>query len=45
LTAYIPAQNKLIDTKQVIDPQTLPKVEMPNRNGFILRFSAKMPPG
>jgi hypothetical protein len=27
-----------------IDPQTLPKVEMPNRNGFIPRFPERMPP-
>jgi S-disulfanyl-L-cysteine oxidoreductase SoxD len=44
LTAYILAQNKLIDPKQVINAQTLPKVEMPNRNGFIPRFPERMPP-
>jgi mono/diheme cytochrome c family protein len=44
LTAYILAQNKLIDAKQVIDAQTLPKVEMPNRTGFIPRFPERMPP-
>jgi mono/diheme cytochrome c family protein len=44
LTAYILAQNKLIDARQVIDAQSLPKVEMPNRNGFILRFPERMPP-
>jgi S-disulfanyl-L-cysteine oxidoreductase SoxD len=44
LTAYILAQNKLIDTKQVINAQTLPKVQMPNRNGFIPRFPERMPP-
>jgi S-disulfanyl-L-cysteine oxidoreductase SoxD len=44
LTAYILAQNKLIDAKQVIDAQTLPKVQMPNRNGFIPRFPERMPP-
>jgi hypothetical protein len=38
LTAYILAQNELIDAKQVINAQTLPRVEMPNRNGFIPRF-------
>jgi cytochrome c len=43
LTAYILAQNKLIDTKQVINAQTLPKVQMPNRNGFIPRFPERMP--
>jgi S-disulfanyl-L-cysteine oxidoreductase SoxD len=45
LTAYILAQNKLIDAKKVINAQTLPKVEMPNRNGFIPRFPERMPPG
>ena len=45
LTAYILAQNKLIDVKQVINAQTLPKVQMPNRNGFIPRFPERMPPG
>jgi mono/diheme cytochrome c family protein len=45
LTAYILAQNKLIDAKQVINAQTLPKVQMPNRNGFIPRFPERMPHG
>jgi hypothetical protein len=43
LTAYILAQNKLIDASQVIDAQTLPKVQMPNRDGFIPRFPDRMP--
>jgi S-disulfanyl-L-cysteine oxidoreductase SoxD len=43
LTAYILAQNKLIDANQTIDAQTLPKVQMPNRNGFIPRFPERMP--
>jgi cytochrome c len=43
LTAYILAQNKLIDPKQVIDAQTLPKVQMPNRSGFTPRFPERMP--
>jgi S-disulfanyl-L-cysteine oxidoreductase SoxD len=45
LTAYILAQNKLIDARQVINAQTLPKVQMPNRNGFTPRFPERMPPG
>jgi S-disulfanyl-L-cysteine oxidoreductase SoxD len=45
LTAYILAQNKLIDAEQVINAQTLPKVQMPNRNGFIPRFPERMPHG
>jgi S-disulfanyl-L-cysteine oxidoreductase SoxD len=44
LTAYILAQNKLIDSKQVMNAQTLPKVQMPNRNGFVPRFPERMPP-
>jgi S-disulfanyl-L-cysteine oxidoreductase SoxD len=44
LTAYILVQNKLIDARQVINAQTLPKVEMPNRNGFVPRFPERMPP-
>ena len=43
LTAYILAQNHLIDAKEVINAQTLPKVQMPNRNGFIPRFPERMP--
>jgi S-disulfanyl-L-cysteine oxidoreductase SoxD len=43
LTAYILAQNKLIDAKLTIDAQTLPKVQMPNRDGFIPRFPERMP--
>ena len=38
LTAYILAENKLIDARQIINAQTLPKVMMPNRNGFLPRF-------
>jgi S-disulfanyl-L-cysteine oxidoreductase SoxD len=38
LTAYILAENKLIDAKQVMNAQSLPKVVMPNRNGFLVRF-------
>ena len=45
LTAYILAQNKLIDPRQVINAQTLPKVQMPNRDGFTPRFPERMPPG
>jgi mono/diheme cytochrome c family protein len=43
LTAYILAQNKLIDAKQVVNAQTLPAVQMPNRNGFIVRFPERTP--
>ena len=37
LTAYILAESKLIDAKQVMNAKTLPKVMMPNRNGFVVR--------
>lgn len=33
--AYILAEAKIIDNATVLDAQTLPRVEMPNRNGFI----------
>jgi S-disulfanyl-L-cysteine oxidoreductase SoxD len=42
LTAYILAQNKLIDDKEVINAESLPKVRMPNRDGFIPRFPHRM---
>jgi S-disulfanyl-L-cysteine oxidoreductase SoxD len=38
LTAYIFAQNKLIGENDIMNAQTLPKVQMPNRDGFIVRF-------
>jgi mono/diheme cytochrome c family protein len=43
LTAYILAENKLIDAKQVMNARTLAKVAMPNRNGFLPRFPELMP--
>jgi len=43
LTAYILAQNKLIDAKQVVNAQTLPRVQLPNRNGFIVRYPERTP--
>jgi cytochrome c len=43
LTAYILAESKLIDAKQVMNAQTLPKVTMPNRNGFLVRFPELTP--
>ena len=42
LTAFILAQNKLIGENDTINAQTLPKVQMPNRNGFIVRFPEAM---
>jgi S-disulfanyl-L-cysteine oxidoreductase SoxD len=43
LTAYILALNKIVGENDVMDAQTLPKVRMPNRDGFIVRFPEKMP--
>jgi S-disulfanyl-L-cysteine oxidoreductase SoxD len=43
LTAYILAQNNLIDSKEAMNAQSLPKVRMPNRDGFIPRFPDLMP--
>jgi S-disulfanyl-L-cysteine oxidoreductase SoxD len=42
LSAYVLAQNKLIPESQPMNAQTLPKVRMPNRNGFIARFPDKL---
>jgi S-disulfanyl-L-cysteine oxidoreductase SoxD len=38
LTAYILAENKLIGANEVMNAETLPKVKMPNRDNFIIRF-------
>jgi mono/diheme cytochrome c family protein len=38
LTAYILAENKLISANDTMNAQTLPKVKMPNRDNFIIRF-------
>jgi cytochrome c len=35
LTAFILAQNKIIGATDIMNAQTLPKVRMPNRDGFI----------
>ena len=35
VTAYILAEAKIIDTSTILGAQTLPKVQMPNRDGFI----------
>jgi cytochrome c len=42
LTAYILAMNKLIGEQDEMNARTLPKVRMPNRDGFIPRFPEKM---
>jgi cytochrome c len=43
LTAYVLALNKIIGENDVMNAQTLPKVRMPNREGFVPRFPDKMP--
>ena len=43
LTAFILAQNKIIGAGDVMNAQTLPKVRMPNRDGFIPRFPERIP--
>ncbi len=35
VSAYILAEGNIIDKAMVLDAQTLPRVEMPNRDGFI----------
>jgi cytochrome c len=42
LTAYLLAANKLIGERDAMNARTLPKVRMPNRDGFIPRFPEKM---
>jgi len=43
IVAYILAENKLIGPNDVMNAQTLPKVRMPNREGFIVRFPERIP--
>lgn len=38
LTAYILAVNEIIDADDEMNAETLPLVQMPNRDGFIVRF-------
>jgi len=42
LTAYILAENKLIGQDDSMNAETLPRVRMPNRDGFIIRFPDKI---
>src|ERR1700731_3701751 len=42
LTAYILAANKLIGENDMMNAQKLPKVQMPTRDGFIVRFPDAM---
>jgi cytochrome c len=41
LTAYILAGNKIIGENEAMNAETLPKVQMPNRNAFISRYPDK----
>jgi mono/diheme cytochrome c family protein len=41
LTAYILALNKIISENDVMNAETLPKVKMPNRDGFISKYPEK----
>ena len=42
LTAYIFSLTKLVGENVSINAETLPKVKMPNRDGFIIRFPDKI---
>jgi hypothetical protein len=42
LTAYILALNQIIGEQDVMNAQTLPKVKMPNRDNFIIRFPGRI---
>jgi cytochrome c len=41
LTAFILAGNKIIGESDTMNAETLPKVQMPNRNGFVSRYPDK----
>ena len=43
LVAYLFAANGLIGENEVMNAQTLARVKMPNRDGFIARFPRLMP--
>jgi S-disulfanyl-L-cysteine oxidoreductase SoxD len=42
LTAYILVLNKIIGENDVMNADTLPKVRMPNRDGFVSRYPEKL---
>jgi mono/diheme cytochrome c family protein len=42
LTAYLLSLNNLIGPNEVMNAQTLPKVKMPNRDNFIIRFPERI---
>src|SRR6266702_3856762 len=41
VTAYILALNKIIGDNDVMNAETLPKVQMPNRDGFVSKYPEK----
>jgi S-disulfanyl-L-cysteine oxidoreductase SoxD len=43
LTAFILAKSEIIKEDEVLDAKTLPKVQMPNRNGFVPARFADIP--
>ena len=43
LTAYLLAVNDIINEDQEMNAETLAKVQMPNRDGFIVRFPDHTP--
>ena len=43
LTAFILSKSKIISEDQVLNEKTLPKVQMPNRNGFVPARYADIP--
>jgi cytochrome c len=42
LTAYLLNLNKIIGENEVMNAQTLPKVKLPNRDNFIIRFPERI---
>jgi cytochrome c len=42
ICAYLFAANKLIGPEETMNAQTLPKVKMPNRDNFIIKFPGKI---
>jgi cytochrome c len=42
LSAYILSLNKIIGENEVMNAETLPKVKMPNRDNFIIRYPDKI---
>jgi S-disulfanyl-L-cysteine oxidoreductase SoxD len=41
LTAYVLAGNKIIGESETMSAETMPKVQMPNRNAFVSRYPDK----